>query len=72
VTFLVDHQLLAFFRERGHEGEHLLESGMASSSDAEVYPSRKPPHQGSCGRAKSTMVEIIRCFEAGDRIVEIR
>jgi predicted nuclease of predicted toxin-antitoxin system len=41
VKFLVDHQLppaLAdFFRERGHESQHLLDIGMASSSDLEVY-----------------------------------
>jgi len=41
MKFLVDHQLppalAGFFREHGHESQHLLEIGMASSSDAEVY-----------------------------------
>jgi hypothetical protein len=41
VKFLVDHQLppvlAAFFREHGHQGQHLAEIGTASCSDAEVY-----------------------------------
>ena len=41
MKFLVDHQLppaiADFFRERGHDSQHLLEIGMASSSDLEVY-----------------------------------
>lgn len=41
MTFLIDHQLppalVGFFHERGHESKHVLEIGMASCSDAEVY-----------------------------------
>jgi predicted nuclease of predicted toxin-antitoxin system len=41
VRFLIDHQLppalVGFFRERGHQCQHLLDVGMASSSDVEIY-----------------------------------
>ncbi len=41
MKFLIDHQLppalAAFFRARGYPCQHLLEVGMASSSDEEIY-----------------------------------
>jgi uncharacterized protein DUF5615 len=41
VKFLIDHQLppalAGFFRERRYQCQHLLDIGMASSSDAEIY-----------------------------------
>jgi predicted nuclease of predicted toxin-antitoxin system len=109
VKFLIDHQLppalVAFFRDRGYQCRHLLDIGMASSPDAEIYEyaasnryiivtkdedflylSRRPGSDvgllwvrlGNC-RTKVLLaaldqqwIEIIHCFEAGDRIVEIR
>ena len=41
MKFLIDHQLppvlVDFFRDRDCECHHVLELGMASSSDAEIY-----------------------------------
>lgn len=109
MKFLIDHQLppalSIFFRERGHQCQHLLEIGMASSSDFEIYEyatsnqciivtkdedflylSRRSSSDarllwvrlGNCrtrvllAALDRQWIEIIRCFEAGDRIVEIR
>jgi predicted nuclease of predicted toxin-antitoxin system len=109
VRFLVDHQLppalAGFFREREHESQCLVEIGMASSSDLEVYEyaaahgciivtkdedflylSRRYAsgagllwvRLGNC-RTEVLLAafdqqwpEILRCFEVGDRVVEIR
>jgi predicted nuclease of predicted toxin-antitoxin system len=109
VRFLVDHQLppalVVFIRERGHESQHLLDVGMASSSDAEIYAYADAQRYiivtkdedffylarridsdvsllwirlGNCRTAAllwaldRKWTEIVRCFEAGDRVVEIR
>jgi predicted nuclease of predicted toxin-antitoxin system len=109
VKFLIDHQLppalVGFFRERGHESQHLLEIGMASCSDAEVYDYATAQHcivvtkdedffylsrrsssgagllwvrLGNCrtrvllAAFSQQWIEIVRCFEAGDHVVEIR
>jgi len=108
VNFLIDHQLppalVGFFRERGCESRHVLELGMASASDDEIfqyarangqiivskdedffYLCRFEPEVAllwvRLGNCRTSMLlaslsqqwnEIVRCFESGDRIIEIR
>jgi predicted nuclease of predicted toxin-antitoxin system len=109
VTFLVDHQLpprlVDFLRDRGCESQHVMDLGMAASSDAEIcefartkqwiivskdedffYLSRRLNSEvrllwvrlGNCRTTtlltafEQQWKEIVRCFDSGDRIVEIR
>ena len=109
MNFLIDHQLppalVGFFRERGCEAQHVLQLGLASASDDEIFQHAGANGQivvtkdedffylcrrlGSdvgllwvrLGNCRTSILlnafsqqwnEIIRCFESGDRIVEIR